>query len=127
MNENYTQISSLMQQYFDGLYHSNTELLTNVFHPQARYSTVSSGELVNLSMPEYFEVVSHRQSPSSKGQQRCDEVLAIEFIGPTTALVKARCVIVPKHFTDLLNLIYVDGKWQIISKVFHYHINAPSN
>lgn len=25
-------------------------------------------------------------------------------------------------FTDLLSLVFVDGRWQIIAKVFHYDI-----
>jgi hypothetical protein len=33
-------------------------------------------------------------------------------------------VIRPKHFTDLLTLVHVDGRWQIISKVFHYELEA---
>jgi len=28
----------------------------------------------------------------------------------------------PKFFTDLLTLIFVDGRWQIISKVFHFDL-----
>jgi hypothetical protein len=33
-----------------------------------------------------------------------------------------QCVIRPNHFTDLLTLIHVDGRWQIIAKVFHFDV-----
>ena len=43
-----------------------------------------------------------------------------EFAGPVTALVRLHCAIGPRYFTDLLTLIHLDGRWQIIAKVFHY-------
>ncbi len=36
------------------------------------------------------------------------------------------CSILPKHFIDLLTLIHTDGRWQVISKVFHYELEAPT-
>jgi hypothetical protein len=30
----------------------------------------------------------------------------------------------PKHFTDLLTLVHVDGRWQIIAKVFHFELDT---
>jgi hypothetical protein len=29
-----------------------------------------------------------------------------------------------RYFTDLLTLIHLDGRWQIIAKVFHYEEQA---
>jgi Putative lumazine-binding len=34
--------------------------------------------------------------------------------------VALRCAIGPRLFTDFLTLIRLDGRWQVISKVFHY-------
>jgi hypothetical protein len=31
-----------------------------------------------------------------------------------------RCSILPKYFVDLLTLIHVDGRWQVIAKVFRW-------
>jgi hypothetical protein len=31
-----------------------------------------------------------------------------------------RCAIGTKRFTDFLTLIKLEGRWQIISKVFHF-------
>ena len=62
---------------------------------------------------------------SSENSPGTDRVLSIELVGPVTALAKLQCSIEPKHFTDLLTLIHVDGRWQVISKVFHYDVLAP--
>ena len=56
----------------------------------------------------------------------CCLQVADEFglVGPVTALAQVECSIGPKQFTDLLNLVYIEGRWQIIAKVFHYDIAA---
>ncbi|EWH11776.1 hypothetical protein DS2_03095 [Catenovulum agarivorans DS-2] len=119
-------IKQVLQIYFDALYHSDVGLLNQVFHPQAKYVTASSGELINLAMPDYFSIVEQRISPASKQQTRTDKILQIDVVSDCTALAKVQCSIAPKHFVDLLSLIKLDGRWQIISKVFHYQIDKES-
>ncbi|AWB65899.1 hypothetical protein C2869_05335 [Saccharobesus litoralis] len=116
-------IEQQLIQYFDGLYFSDVSRLKQVFHAQASYITASSGELLKLTMPEYFAMVEQRSSPASKQQQRTDQILHIDVIGNHTALAKVTCSIQPKHFVDLLSFIKLDNRWQIISKVFHYHLD----
>lgn len=119
-------ISKQLNCYFDGLYHSDITLLEQVFHEQARYTCTTGGELIHLSMLEYFDVVKDRQSPASLQQARNDHIVSVDIIGDHTALAKVQCVIEPKYFTDFLSLVFVDGRWQIISKVFHYQ-STPFN
>ncbi|WP_409934585.1 nuclear transport factor 2 family protein [Mesorhizobium amorphae] len=79
---------------------------------------------MHLTMQEYFPVVDKRPSPASRGEPRADRIVSIEFAGPVTAFVRLNCAIGPKFFTDLLTLIHVDGRWQIISKVFHFDLKS---
>ena len=116
----FDQIVGVLQDYFDGLYHSDTRRLRRVFHPTAIYACASGGPLLVLRMDEYLPIVDKRPSPASRGERRQDRILSIEFAGPVTALARVECAIEPKHFTDLLTLVHVDGRWQIIAKVFHY-------
>ena len=113
------EVAALLQVYVDGLYHSDTQGLRQVFHPDAIYASASEGALRSMRMDEYFPMVDQRPSPASKGDARHDCILSIEFVGPVTAMAKLECAILPKHFTDLLTLVKVDGRWQIIAKVFH--------
>lgn len=115
-------VAAVLQIYFDGLHHSDIQRLRQVFHPRAIYACASGDTPVLLSMAEYFPIVDQRPSPASLGQPRRDHIVAIEFAGPVTALAKVECVIAPKAFVDLLSLIHVEGRWQIISKVFHYEL-----
>jgi hypothetical protein len=120
----FVAIHSVLELYFDGLYHSDSQRLARVFHPQAVYATAVGGEPIVWRMAEYFPVVDARSAPAASGQARTDRVLSIELVGPVTAWVKLQCAIGPKHFLDLLTLIHVDGRWQIISKAFHYDIHG---
>lgn len=126
MDERYAAMAAVLQDYFDGLYNCDTELLARVFHPQARYAcatdSASGGELVHLGMEEYLPIVRGRVSPASRNETRRDRIVSIEFAGPVTALARVNCAIGPKYFTDLLTFIHVEGRWQIISKVFHYDL-----
>lgn len=120
----YAEVIAVLQTYFDGLHHSDTLRLRQVFHPQAVYATAAGDAPLVLDMAAYFPIVDARPSPASRGEPRRDEVVSVEFAGPFAALAKLRCAIGPRHFTDLLTLIRVDGRWQVVSKVFHYETEA---
>ena len=120
----YAEVAAALQDYFDGLYHSDTSRLGRVFHPQAHYYSATDGQLLHLDMAHYFQVVDQRPSPASRGDARTDRILAIEFAGPVTAFARVECSIAPKHFTDFLTLVKLDGRWQIVAKVFHYTLAA---
>lgn len=118
----FAEVSAVLGEYFDGLHHGDTARLRRVFHPQARYHCATGGELLTLEMAQYFPIVDARPSPASQGHARTDRILGIGFAGPVTAFARVACSIPPKHFTDFLTLVKLDGRWQIIAKVFHYTV-----
>lgn len=122
MDSRYAEVTEALSLYFDGLYHSDTKRLARVFHPKAQYVCATDGTLLYLGMDEYFPVVDKRPSPASAGEARRDEIVSISFAGPVTAVARVHCAIGPKFFTDLLTLVHLDGRWQIVSKVFHYDL-----
>ncbi len=122
LGSNYAAVAETLSVYFDGLYNSDTAKLRQAFHPLAIYACATEGELLHMGMSDYFAVVDKRPSPASRGEARRDRIVSIEFAGPVTALAKVTCSIGPKDFTDLLSLVYVENKWRIISKVFHFDL-----
>jgi hypothetical protein len=119
MHNDYQAIVAVLGDYFDALYFCDVTRLASLFHPGAQYVTVSDGTLLHRTMDEYFPVVAAREPPARRNEARREEILRIEFAGPATATVRATCIFGGKHFTDCLTLIKLDGRWQIISKVFH--------
>ena len=57
-------------------------------------------------------------APKARGLARDDAILLLDQSGPTTALVKVRCQIPPRYFTDYLSLLKTDGRWRVVQKVF---------
>ena len=119
-------VEGILREYFDGLYHGDTDRLSRVFHPQAIYASATGGELVYRTIDEYFPIVDARPSPASHREIRRDRVVSIESVGPVTAVARVECSIGPKRFDDVLTLVRIDDRWQIIAKVFHYELVEES-
>ncbi len=122
----YAGIIAALDLYFDGLYDSDAGKLGAVFHPLAVYACASEGSLTHLTMGDYLPMVARRPSPASRGEARRDRIISIEFAGPVTALARVECAIGEKRFTDLLSFVKLDGRWQIIAKLFHFDIAAAA-
>ena len=122
MHPPFDAVIETLRNYFEGLYRSDSQILRQVFHPEAIYACATDEPLLTLRMAEYFPIIDKRPSPASRGDPRTDRILSIEFAGPATAFARVECSILPKHFIDFLTLINSEGRWQIISKVFHYEL-----
>ncbi len=118
MNSKFQDVETLLNAYFDGLYHCDVELLEDVFHPRAIYATADETPALFRSMEEYMPVIARREPPASRQEARRDIIDSIEFAGDNTALARVRCTIGARDFVDFLTLIRVDGRWRIIAKVF---------
>ena len=119
-------IESALQEYFDGLYHGDTDRLSRVFPPAGDLRLGDRGRAVHRTMEEYFPIVDGRPSPASHRETRRDRVVFIDEVGPVTAVARVECSIGPKHFDDVLTLVRIDDRWQIIAKVFHYELAEGS-
>lgn len=114
------EIAALVRTYLEGLYHCDVDRLAEVFHPQAVYATAAGESPLLLRLDEYLPRVAQRDPPARHGAPRHEEVLAIDLVGPVTAMVKLRCRFFGNDYVDFLSLLRVGGRWQIVAKVFHF-------
>ncbi len=112
------EITEVLADYFGALHFSDTDRLRRVFHPYAIYATADESPPLFRSMDEYSAVVAARQSPAARGERRRDQIDRIEVAGDNTAAAKVRCSIGNRDCVDFLSLLRVDGRWQIVAKVF---------
>ncbi|MBN9221326.1 MAG: nuclear transport factor 2 family protein [Mesorhizobium sp.] len=110
------------QMYLDALFFGDVQGFRSVFHPQAHLYSATEGKLVHLTVDAYMDIVANRPSPQEKGDPRQDEIISISVGSPTTAHVRVKDVYLPKKFVDDLTLVQIDGKWQIVSKVWHFDL-----
>lgn len=111
-------IEQAIQTYFDGLYEGNADKLARVFHETSALTWEQDGKVAIWTLAQWLQAVRERPSPQSKGLARDDALLLLDQSGPTTAFVKVRCQIPPRHFTDYLSLLKLEGRWVIVQKVF---------
>jgi hypothetical protein len=113
-------IEAAIQTYFDGLYEGDAEKLARVFHPTSALTSISpqDGSLQIVPRDKWFDMVRTRPSPKKTGLVRGDAILSLDQPGPTMAFVKVKCQIPPRYFVDQLSLLKVEGRWQIVQKVF---------
>lgn len=126
MDPRYQELVAALDIYFDGLYYSDTKRLSQIFHPQAIYACATEGTLTYHTMASYFPIVDARPAPASRNEARTDRIVSIQFAGPVTAIATVNCAIGPKAFTDLLTFVKLDGRWQIMSKVFHFDLKPEA-
>jgi len=111
-------IEQSVQTYLDGLYEGDADKLASVFHETSALTYEQDGKLTVLPRDQWLKWVRERGSPQSKGLARDDAILQVDQAGPTTALVKVKCQIPPRYFTDYLSLLKIDGRWVVAQKVF---------
>jgi len=118
------EIRVVLQNYLDGLYEGDVNKISEAFHPTCllTHYNETSAEMRVVRRDEWLDVVRNRPSPQKLGLSRHDSIESIQLISPTTAFVKLRCAIPPRFFTDSLNLLKVDGTWQIAQKLFAVEI-----
>ena len=112
-------IRSLAADYFEGLYSGDVPRLSAIFHDRSRLHVILEGKLVEIEFGPYMELVGGRASPRSLNAERSDHLIAIHQTTTDTALVIVSLLLAGKSYTDHLSLIKDEGRWQIISKVYH--------
>ncbi|KGA41041.1 nuclear transport factor 2 family protein [Pectobacterium odoriferum] len=112
----YDAVIAVAQKYVDGLRIGSVEGVAEAFHKDAVMYGFTNGELLGGTIGNLFDFVG-KNGKASEITTRLD-VLAIT---PTTAVVRVDMEkdAIGADYNDYLTLIRIDGKWQIIAKVYH--------
>ena len=111
-------IQQFIQDYFDVMHFQDMDLFDRVFHTECVLYSAQTGELNIRPYSLYREAVANRQSPAELGNARDDHVLMFDQVSPTLAIVKPQLQMFGGVMQDYLNLIFLDGQWWIISKLW---------
>ncbi|MXQ06843.1 nuclear transport factor 2 family protein [Alphaproteobacteria bacterium GH1-50] len=115
-----TEIRELMKSYFDGLYHSSSDILRTVFHPDLAYVNGTTGNYEHLDFEEYMARIDARTPPASRGDVREEIIERIAFKGDRIGIVEARMTMMGRNYQDLLTIINTDDGWRVLTKVFSF-------
>ena len=121
IEENRKQITSVIEDYFNGIFVGDINLLRSVFHPMAFLSGDINGEPYFKTLEQYLEGVKNRKSPNELGAKFGMEIIPIEII-KTIAVAKTHVPIFEYNYYDLLSFSLIEGKWVIVNKLLT-HVN----
>lgn len=112
-----SDIQSLIDDYFQGIFHGDTEKLKAVFHPQCLLFGDINGQSYFKNVDEYLEAVRNRKSPLELGENFGMEITGIEILG-ANAMAKVHLPMLGYNYYDFLSLSKIAGKWLIVNKLF---------
>ncbi|WP_298839739.1 nuclear transport factor 2 family protein [uncultured Roseobacter sp.] len=115
-----TRVRAVMQLYFDGLYHSSSDILRSVFHPDLAYVNGTAGTYEHMGLEDYMARIDARTPPASRGDPREEVIERIEFKGDRIGVVEARMTMMGRNYQDLLTIINTDDGWRVLTKVFSF-------
>jgi hypothetical protein len=118
MNTDLGALRTATQTYLDGLYEGDADKIATVFLPTSALTQAFEEDLKIIPRDAWLDAVRTRPSPQAQGLRRDDHILTIDLISDTLALVKVKCQMPPRYFTDLLNFVKINGKWMVAQKVF---------
>lgn len=110
----------LLNEYSEGGKQAKSEIMKPAFHDVATmYSVNENGELQGGAVAEsLFPGIDEHFTPSE------NPIVAIAYIDISGTAASARVDtdnLSGYGFTDYFNLLKVNGKWIIVSKIFHGH------
>ncbi|WP_031372432.1 nuclear transport factor 2 family protein [Lysobacter antibioticus] len=110
-------LRALAQVYFDAAYDMDAEQFQSIFHPLSAVTRIGDdGEVSVMPIETWLSGVRNATAPRKLGLERKDEVVAID-VSDNLALIKLKLQMPPRHFTDLLSCLKVQGGWKIVQKV----------
>lgn len=111
-------IKKLMDDYFEVMHFQDMDKFDKVFHKDCTLYSAQGGEISLRPYAIYRDAVANRQSPAERGEKRDDQILLFDQISPTLALVKAQLIMMNGVMQDYLNLVWIDGQWWILAKMW---------
>jgi hypothetical protein len=109
---------ALAKTYFDAAYAMDADMFAAIFNPSALVTRRGDGDSVVVTpIAAWLDLVRTLTSPQDAGSVRVDQIISIAMTRDM-ALLKLRLRIPPREVTDLLSCFYLNGRWQIVQKVF---------
>ncbi|MEM9402678.1 MAG: nuclear transport factor 2 family protein [Pseudomonadota bacterium] len=110
--------------YFDAIYFCDVERLDRVFHNESSLFDADKGHIFVDPISSFRADVESRPAPSERSQARSDEIIAIDWLSDTCAVVKLRLQSHENVFVDYLSFMLGRSGWKIVAKAWHLERTA---
>lgn len=117
--QEYNAILEVLNKYNEGGAKADSSIMKPAFSDQATIFCVDgNGKLLGGPIQGLFDIIDNdfKPSPNAAGV-----VVRIDIVGTAASARIDTDNISGFRFTDFFNLLKVNGKWTIISKIYHTH------
>ena len=116
-NDDLQQIQALMNTYVEGGRSGNNDVLRPIFHPLATICGYVGPDLFAGPIQMFYDW----HSENGPAAELSADAPRIDLEGSTASVRIELNNWTGHRFTDFFTLVRIDGRWQILSKVFHLH------
>lgn len=116
----YTAIVEVLDKYNEGLRQARGSIMKPAFDERATIFGVDvEGKLSGGAIQALFDGIDNafRPSPEARGA-----IVSIDIVGTAASARVDTNDVCGFCFTDFFNLLKVQGKWTIVSKIYHNHV-----
>ncbi|MFC5760047.1 MULTISPECIES: nuclear transport factor 2 family protein [unclassified Rhizobium] len=113
-------IEATVHLYVEGMAFANEAALKKAFHPKSSVIGHYRNAVEWLSRDEFIAAILE-EGAAPPGTQPYMDIDSIDIAGDA-ATVKVTDEFAGMRFTDYLSLLKIDGRWTIVSKLYHLHI-----
>ncbi|RON69876.1 nuclear transport factor 2 family protein [Pseudomonas fluorescens] len=119
--QEYNAIVDVLNQYNEGGAKADSALMKPAFNEQATLFGVDADKLVGGAIQQLYDVIDNVFQPSPEAKAA---IVRIDIVGTAASARVDTDNISGFRFTDFFNLLKVEGKWTIVSKIYHTHPSA---
>lgn len=120
--QEYNAIVEVLNQYNEGGKQAQSSIMKPAFSEQATiFGVDADNKLAGGPIQGLFDIIdsAFRPSPEAEGV-----IVNIDIVGTAASARIDTNDISGFCFTDFFNLLKVEGKWTVVSKIYHTHV-AP--
>ena len=115
-------IRKVVDLYIDGVQNGNLEALHQAFHPQSSMFGYKGKDLFITPIQGLYDYIAGTTPPAKAGavgKAYTCTITSISVAGNAASVEMAMDGYHEHDFTDYFQLLKVDGRWWIVSKLFH--------
>lgn len=114
--QEYEAILEVLTKYNEGCVKADSSILQPLFNEQSTSFGVDDGKLIGGQMQWMFDAIDNELKPSPGAQP---QIVRIDVVGDAASVRIDMNNLAGAYYVDFFNLLKIEGKWTIMSKVFH--------
>jgi hypothetical protein len=111
--DDFANVTAIVQQYFDGLYHGDITKLSAIFHSDVWLKAPGN----RRSVKQWLSEVENRPTPKEQERPYMFKLLSLDIV-QDQAMVKIHCPLFDFNYIDFLGLLKENGQWLIVNKMY---------